>query len=78
MDSGEIVELSKQILQCQKSHAIASYKKYCEETNFEGLCNRKLFDILNGLKPTQQRALTGLDEFVVDGVEAWDCLSSEL
>lgn len=78
MDSGETVELAKQILQCQKSHAISSYRKYCEETGFEGLCNRKLFDILNGLKPAQQRALAGLDEFVVDGVEAWACLSSEL
>jgi len=76
MDNGDIVELSKQILQSQKTHAIANYKKYCEETDFEGLCNRKLFDILSGLNPAQQRALAGLDEFVVEGVEAWHCLSS--
>ena len=75
MDNGDTVQLSKQILQSQKTHAIANYKKYCEETEFESLCNRKLFDILNGLKPAQQRALAGLDEFVVEGVEAWQCLS---
>ncbi|CAM2703987.1 unnamed protein product [Rotaria socialis] len=30
----------------------------------------------NSLKHTQQRVFAGLDEFVVDGVEAWSCLSN--
>ena len=75
MDSGEKVELSKQILQLQKTHASAEYKKYCEETNFEGLCSRKFFDILAGLKPAQQRIVAGLDDFVVEGSVAWNSLS---
>ena len=50
MDTGERIQLSKQILQSQKTHAIASYKNYCDETDFESLCSRKLFDILNSLK----------------------------
>ena len=75
MDSGEKVEISKQILQLQKNHAIAEYKKYCEETVFEGLCNRKLSDILASLKPAQQRIVAGLDDFVVEGIEAWNSLS---
>ena len=32
-------------------------------------------DILNSIKPTQQKAVTGLDEFVLEGVEAWRGLS---
>ncbi len=76
MDNGDRIELSKQILQSQKTHAIANYKKYCDETDFEGLGNRKLFDILSSIKPAQQRVLAGLDEFVVEGVEAWHSLSS--
>ena len=75
MDSGEKFDLSKQILQSRKTHAIANHKKYCEETDFESLGNRKLFDILSGLKPSQQRALAGIDEFVVEGIEAWSSLS---
>ena len=77
MDSSEKIKLSKQILQSQKTHAISSYKKYCDETGFESLRNRKLFDILSGLKPEQQRIVAGLDDFVVEGVEAWLCLASE-
>ncbi|CAF4276505.1 unnamed protein product [Rotaria magnacalcarata] len=76
MDTGEKVQLSKQILQSQKTHAIVSYKQYCDETDFEGLCTRKLFDILSSLKPEQQRIVAGLDDFVVEGVEAWCCLSN--
>jgi hypothetical protein len=75
MDSGEKIELSKQILQSRKTHAIVNYKKYCDETDFESLGNRELFDILSGLKPSQQRALAGIDEFVVEGIEAWSTLS---
>ena len=75
MYSDEKVELSKQIFQLQKTHAIAAHKKYCEETDFDSLCNRKLFDILTGLKPAQQRIVSGLDDFVVEGIEAWHSLS---
>ena len=61
MDNGDQIELSKQILQSQKTHAIANYKKYCDETAFEGLSNKKLFDILSSLKPAQPRALADLN-----------------
>ena len=78
MDNGDKYELPKQILQLQKTHALVNHRKYSEETSFEGLCNSKLYDILNSIKPGQQKTVAGLDEFVVDGVEAWLSLSSEL
>ena len=55
MDSSEKIRLSKQIVQSQKTYATANYKKYCDETSFEGLGSRKLFDILSSLKSEQQR-----------------------
>ncbi|CAF0766925.1 unnamed protein product [Adineta steineri] len=76
MDNGEKQEIPQQILQLQKSHAILNYQKYCEETDCEGLSTSKLYDILNGIKPAQQKVVAGLDEFVVEGVEAWKSLSS--
>ncbi|CAF3282448.1 unnamed protein product [Rotaria sp. Silwood2] len=76
MDNGDKYELPKQVLQLQKYHALISYKNYCDETDFEGLGNIKLYDILNSIKPAQQQAVAGLDEFVVEGVEAWCSLSS--
>lgn len=76
MDNGEKYEIPQQILQLQKSHALINYKKYCDETNFQSLGNSKLYDILSSINPTQQKAVAGLDEFVVEGVEAWRSLSS--
>ena len=45
-------------------------KKYCEVTDFDSLCNRKLVDILTGLRPAQQRIVSGLDDFTAEGIEA--------
>ena len=77
MDNGEKCELPKQIIQSQRSHAIVDYKKYCDETGFQSLGKSKLYDIIKSIKPTQQRIVTGLDEIVVEGIEAWRSLSSE-
>ena len=77
MDNGEKYEVPKQILQLQKAHVLVNYKKYCDESNFEGLGRSKLYDILNSIKPTQQRIVSGLDEFIAEGVESWRSLSSK-
>ena len=70
MDNGEKYQVPQQILQLQKTHALLNYRKYCDKTDFESLSYSKLYDILNGIKPAQQQAVSGLDEFVVQGVEA--------
>ena len=55
---------------CKTTHAIAEYKEYYEENDPDGLCNRKLFDILAGLKSAQQGIAAGIDDFVVESIEA--------
>ena len=77
MDNGEKYDLPKQIIQSQRVHALADYKKYCNETGFQSLGKSKLYDIINSIKPAQQKTVAGLDEFVVEGVEAWRSLSSK-
>lgn len=77
MDNGEKFELPKQIIQSQRSHSLVDYKKYCDETGFESLGKSKLYDIIDSIKPAQQRIVAGLDEFVVEGIEAWRSLSSK-
>ena len=77
MDNGEKYDLPKQIIQSQRAHALADYKKYCNETGFQSLGKSKLYDIINSIKPAQQKTVAGLDEFVVEGIEAWRSLSSK-
>jgi hypothetical protein len=76
MDNGEKYELPKQIIQSQRSHALVNYNKYCDETGFQSLGKSKLYDIIDSIKPKQQKTVAGLDEFVVEGTEAWESLSS--
>ena len=76
MDNGEKYELPKQIIQSQRSHALVDYKKYCDETGFQSLGKSKLYDIIDSIKAAEQRIVAGLDEFVVEGIEAWRSLSS--
>ena len=71
IDNGEKYDLSKQIIQSQRTHALINYYKYCEETGFQSLRKSKLYDILNSIKPAQQKVVSELDEFIVEGVEAW-------
>ena len=77
MDNGDKCELPKQIIQLQRSHAIVDYKKYCDETGFQSLGKSKLYDIIDSIKPAQQRIVTELDEIVVEGIEEWRSLSSK-
>jgi hypothetical protein len=47
------------------------------ETNFKGYSVTKLYDTLKSINPSQQHALAGLDEFITDGVEAWNVLKGK-
>ena len=76
LDNGEKYELPKQIIQSQRSHAIVDYKKYCDEIGFQSLGKSRLYNIIDSIKPAQQRTVTGLDEIVVEGIEAWRSLLS--
>ena len=77
LDNGEKYELPKQIMQLQRPHAIVDYKKYCDETGFQSLGKSKLYNIIDSIKPAQQRTVTRLDEIVVEGTEAWRSLPSK-
>jgi hypothetical protein len=76
MDNWQTHEIPKQIIQSSRAHAIDDNQNNCEEKGFQGLGASKLYDIINSIKPEQQRVASGLDGIVVDGVRAWDSLSS--
>ena len=61
----------------QRTHALADYKKYWDETGFQNLGKTKLYDIINSIKSAQQKIIAGLDEFIVEGVEVQRSLSSK-
>ena len=72
------------IVRCYWTSLIAlfsSASKYtkCREIDNAGiqsLGKSKPNDIIDSIKPTQQKTVAGLDEFIVEGIEAWQSLSS--
>ena len=42
MDNGEKYDLPKQIIQSQRAHALADYKRYCDETGFQSLGKKQI------------------------------------
>ncbi|CAF1127046.1 unnamed protein product [Didymodactylos carnosus] len=74
LDSGESLTIPKQVLQAKRSHVIVQYKCHCEELNFTPLRDRKLFYILENLNASEQKALSGLDDFAVAARDAWEKL----
>lgn len=47
------------------------------ETNFNGYGVTKLYHILNSINPQQQHSVSGIDEFVNDGMEGWNVLKGK-
>ncbi|CAF1107656.1 unnamed protein product [Didymodactylos carnosus] len=70
LDSGEILTLPKQVLQAKRSHVIDQYKWHCEEVKFTPLKDRKLFYIVENLNASEQKVLSGLDDFAAAARDA--------
>ena len=55
-------------------HVIASYIQRCSESQFEALSERTLFRLLQQLKPTSGRSLSGLVDINADGMNGFSVL----
>ena len=71
LDSGGIISIPKQVLQAQKSQIIHLYKQHCSEVNVDPLSDRTVYSILDSINPSEQKAISGVDDFVKDASEGW-------
>lgn len=74
LDSGGIISVPKQVLQAQKSQIIHIYKQHCSEVNIDPLSDRTVYSILDSINPSEQKAISGVDDFVKDASEGWEIL----
>lgn len=74
LDSGQSVEIPKQLLQAQESQILFSYKQHCQYVGIDGLSDRTLYSILNSLHLSHQKSTSGIDEFAKSVSEAWTTL----
>lgn len=71
LDSGEKMTVSNTILNGIHERAVKEYITHCKEQNYDALGRSSLLLMLNKMKPHTRKKLTGVDSFVVEGVEAF-------
>lgn len=82
--SGEEEQIGRVMLQNTRSNLIRLYLQDCKEANEEGLTEksfeplheRTLFKLLEMMKFSKRRAMSGLDNYAVAAADAWKSLQS--
>ena len=73
-DSGETQTLSHAVLTVRFKHVIGSYTEICKCSEFQPFSESSLYRILRSLKPSHRKSLSGLDDIMADGLNAFDSL----
>ena len=73
-DNGEQQKVSSAILLMKYSHTIAFYKEICQETGYVPMSDTSLWRILHSIKPSQRKALAGLDDITAAGMNGFKML----
>ncbi|XP_065675294.1 uncharacterized protein LOC136091546 [Hydra vulgaris] len=73
-DNGEEKKVANAILMMKFSHTITFYKEVCQETNYLPMSDTSLWRILRGIKPSQRKALAGLDDVTAAGMDGFQTL----
>ena len=72
-DSGEKQVLPHAVLTAMRSHVVRDYKQHCKQnlslSEDEFLSDSTLWKILRNIKPSQKRAMAGLDNVTANGLE---------
>lgn len=64
--------VSNTILNGVFEQAVNEYRIYCTEVNYEALGRTTLLNMLTKMKPRTRQKLAGIDNFVVEGIEAFE------
>ena len=77
-DSGDKQSVSHAVLTALKGHVIQNYFAYCSDVGCKLLSRTTLWNILSAIKPSQRRALGGLDNTTANGLQGIDNLTKLL
>lgn len=73
-EDGNKALVPKPVLCGIRTHICAAYIDFCNENQLSHLSFSSLMKIINEIKPAPQSQLSGLDNFLVDGIEAIETL----
>lgn len=73
-DNGVKKVVSNSMLMCLKQHAIKSYQNYCTDIGYPSLSERSLRYLLDMMQPKIRRRLSGADNYLVHGYDAFEVI----
>jgi len=71
LENGQVISIPKQILQAQQSQIVYLYQNHCKKLNISSMSDRTIYSILQNLNASQQKVISGIDEFVKDASDSW-------
>ena len=63
-ENGQTISIPQQMLQGQKSQIVYLYRQHCDAIGIDALSDRTTYSILNSLCASEQKVISGIDEFV--------------
>ncbi|CAF4613272.1 unnamed protein product [Rotaria socialis] len=74
LDSGDKISIPQQMLQAQQSQIVHLYKEHCSEVGIDSMSDRTIYTILESIHASEQKFVSGIDEFVKAASEGWALL----
>ena len=65
-DNGEEQKVANAILMMKYGHTTSFYKEICQETSYIPMSDTSLWRVLHSIKPSQRKALAGLDNVTAE------------
>ena len=73
-DNGEEQNIANAILMMKYSHTISFYQEIFQETSYVPMSDTSLWRVLHSIKPSQRKALAGLDDVTAAGMNGFKVL----
>ena len=74
LENGEVISIPRQMLQAQQSQIVYLYKQHCDEFGIDSLSDRTVYSILNIIHASEQKFISGIDDFVKSAIDGWTIL----
>ena len=71
LDNGQTISIPRQMLEARHSQIVHQYHQHCVESDIEPLSARTVYSILNTLHATEQKSISGIDDFVKEASDSW-------
>jgi FKBP-type peptidyl-prolyl cis-trans isomerase (trigger factor) len=75
LDNCQTISIPRQMLQAQQSQIVHQYQQHCHEIGIDSMSDRTVYSILESIHASEQKFISGVDDFVKAASEGWSILN---